>query len=134
MEKWIISYTDASANAKINQLLSDHFTDQFVFTARTDLITESTLWEPKCTTEISAEHMIQTVIYAWIMRTIDPTFSKSVKIFNIRTGQVLRLEADKPVLDSIVIALLKGKYDKVEESSAEDFVSECRRASIDPNA
>ena len=128
IEKWIISYIDADANAKINQLLANHFTDQFVFTARTDLITESTLWELKCTTEISAEHMIQTVIYAWIMRSIDPEFSKAVKIFNIRTGQVLRLEADKSVLDSIVISLLKGKYEKVEQSTAEDFVSECRLA------
>jgi hypothetical protein len=128
MEKWIISYEDEVANGKINRLLSDHFTDSFVFTARTDLITESTLWELKCTTEISAEHMIQTVIYAWIMRTIDPEFSKAVKIFNIRTGQVLRLDADKATLDTIVIALLKGKYESAPPSSAADFVAECRRA------
>lgn len=128
MEKWIISYEDEAANAKLNQLLGSHFTDSFVFTARTDLITASTLWELKCTTEISAEHMIQTVIYAWIMRTIDPEFSKAVKIFNIRTGQVLRLEADKATLDSIVIALLKGKYESSPPSSAADFVAECRLA------
>ena len=128
MEKWIISYDDEVANGKINRLLSDHFSDSFVFTARTDLITESTLWELKCTSEISAEHMIQTVIYAWIMRTINPGFSKAVKIFNIRTGQVLRLEADKATLDSIVIALLKGKYESASPSSAADFVAECRRA------
>lgn len=130
IEKWIIRYTDADENAKINRLLSGHFTDPFVFAARTDLITESTLWELKCTTELTAEHMIQTVIYAWIMRTIHPGFSKNVKIFNIRTGQVLRLEAEKSVLDTIVIALLKGKYDAVDKSTAEDFVSECRNAII----
>jgi hypothetical protein len=130
MEKWIISYDDEAANAKINQLLGSHFTDSFVFVARTDLITAATLWELKCTSEISAEHMIQTVIYAWIMKTIDPEFSKDVKIFNIRTGQVLRLEAEKSVLDTIVIALLKGKYDKAEPSSASDFVSECRKSII----
>ena len=61
------------------------------------------------------------------MRTIDPKFSKNVKIFNIRTGMILRLEADKSVLDSIVIALLKGKYNKVPPSDAADFVSECRK-------
>ena len=128
MEKWIISYDDEIANGKINQLLGSYFTDSFVFTARTDIITESTLWELKCTTEISAEHMIQTVIYAWIMRTIDPEFSKDVKIFNIRTGQVLRLETEKATLDTIVIALLKGKYESAPPSNAEDFVAECRRA------
>ena len=128
IEKWIISYEDEIANSKINDLLKPHFSEPFVFTARTDLITTSTLWELKCTSDISAEHMIQTVIYAWIMRTIDPMFSKSVKIFNIRTGKVLRLDADKSVLDSIVIALLKGKYNKTEPSNAEDFVSECRKS------
>ena len=127
IEKWIIRYDNEVANAKINEFLSPHFIEQFVFSARTDLITESTLWELKCTSEISAEHMIQTVIYAWIMRTIDPKFSKNVKIFNIRTGMILRLEADKSVLDSIVIALLKGKYNKVPPSDAADFVSECRK-------
>jgi len=127
IEKWIIRYDDEFANAKINEFLAPHFIEQFVFSARTDLITESTLWELKCTSEISAEHMIQTVIYAWIMRTIDPTFSKHIKIFNIRTGMILRLEADKSVLDSIVIALLKGKYNKAPPSNAADFVSECRK-------
>jgi hypothetical protein len=66
------------------------------------------------------------------MRTIDPEFSKAVKIFNIRTGQVLRLEADKLVLDAIVIALLKGKYETAPPSSAADFVAECRRAIVKP--
>ena len=130
MEKWIISYDNEVANGKINQLLGSHFTETFAFVARTDLITSLTLWELKCTSEISAEHMIQTVIYAWIMRTIDPGFSKTVKIFNIRTGQVLRLEADKGTLDSIVIALLKGKYEAAQLSSAADFVEECRRSVI----
>jgi len=127
IEKWIIRYDDIDANRKIYQTLSSHFTEQFVFAARTDLITKSTLWELKCTSEITAEHMIQTVIYAWIMRTIDPTFSKKIKIFNIRTGMILRLEAEKDVLDSIVIALLKGKYKKAPPSNADDFVSECRK-------
>jgi hypothetical protein len=128
MEKYIVTYDDAYATERINECLSPFFpgTSQFAFSARTDLLTNRTLWELKCTSEITAEHMIQTVIYAWIMRTIDPHFSKDVKIFNIRTGNVLKLNASKPVLDRIVVALLKGKYNKIEPSSESDFVSECK--------
>jgi hypothetical protein len=128
MEKYIVTYDDAYATERINECLSPFFpNEKFLFSARTDLLTNRTLWELKCTSEITAEHMIQTVIYDWIMRTIDPDFSKDVKIFNIRTGNVLQLNASKPVLDRIVVALLKGKFDKAHPSSETDFVNECRK-------
>ncbi len=73
--------------------------------------------------------MIQTVVYAWIMRTLDPMFSKSVKIFNIKTGQVFRLEASHEDLTTIVVALLKGKYERQPASSETDFIASCREVS-----
>lgn len=129
IEKTIINYLDENANRKITACLSRYFPDnqQFQFTARTDLITENTLWELKCTSDITAEHMIQTVIYAWIMRTINPLFSKKVKIFNIRTGQVLRLEAEKEILDKIIVALLKGKYGEQKQFTDSEFLEECHK-------
>jgi len=127
IEKTIIHYDQDYENERLNAFLSSHFPEsKFAFSARTDLITKNTLWELKCTSEISAEHMIQTVIYAWIMRTIHTDFNKSVKIFNIRTGQVLRLDASKETLDAIVIALLKGKYEKTAPLSTPQFIEECR--------
>jgi hypothetical protein len=71
--------------------------------------------------------MIQTVVYAWIMRTIDPKFSKAVKIFNIRLGLVLRLEASIEQLTTIVVSLLKGKYERAPPSTEADFLSECKK-------
>jgi len=127
MEKTIVDCMNEAANHKINAFLSVHFppNQQFQFTARVDLITKDTLWELKCTSEISAEHMIQTVIYAWLMRTIDPGFSKKVKIFNIRTGEVLELIAEKAALDKIVLALLKGKYGDQATLTDAEFLKEC---------
>jgi hypothetical protein len=61
------------------------------------------------------------------MRTVDSTFSKKVKIFNIRTGQVLELVAEKQVLDSILISILKGKYCEQEVLSIDDFIQECHK-------
>lgn len=130
IEKTIIQYDDDLSHALIQQCLSPYFSGKevFQFTARIDLMTHSTLWELKCTSEITAEHMIQTVIYAWIMRTIDPKFSRTVKIFNIRTGQILRLDAEKSTLDKIVVSLLKGKYVKQEPISDDMFVRTCRKS------
>lgn len=127
MEKTIIDCMNEEANQKINIFLSNHFpaTQQFQFTARVDLITKDTLWELKCTSEISTEHMIQTVIYAWLAMTIDPGFSKKVKIFNIRTGEVLELVSGKKLLDKIVLALLKGKYGEQITLTDEEFLKEC---------
>ncbi len=129
MEKTIVDSMNEEANQKINACLSAYFpaTQQFQFTARVDLITKDTLWELKCTSDISTEHMIQTVIYAWLAMTIDPKFSKKVKIFNIRTGEVLELVAEKGVLDKIVVALLKGKYDEQVPLTDEVFLRECHR-------
>jgi hypothetical protein len=127
MEKTIVDCMNEEANQKITAFLSNHFprTQQFQFTARVDLITKDTLWELKCTSEISAEHMIQTVIYAWLAITIDPTFSKKVKIFNIRTGEVLELVAEKKSLDKIVLAILKGKYGEQITLTDDEFLNEC---------
>jgi dihydrofolate reductase len=127
MEKTIVNSVNEEANQKLTACLASYFppNQQFQFTARIDLMTKDTLWELKCTSEISTEHMIQTVIYAWIMRTIDPRFSKKVKIFNIRTGQVLELVAEKHTLDKIVVALLKGKYGEQIPFTDEEFLKEC---------
>jgi ribosomal protein S7 len=129
IEHTIITYLDEMEHGYINDCLACYFpeNEKFQFSARVDLMTETTLWELKCTSEITAEHMIQTVIYAWIMKTIQPKFSKKVKIFNIRTGQILRLDADKSVLDKVVVALLKGKYMKQIPFTEEEFLTTCRQ-------
>ena len=127
MEFSIITYDDDAANAKLNRCLSPHLKDIFAFSARIDLLTRKTLWELKCTSEITAEHMIQTVIYAWIMRIAHPSLSQKVKIFNIKTGHVLRLDATNEQLTTIVVALLKGKYERTPPSSEEDFLGECHK-------
>lgn len=126
MEHVIITHDDP-ANEEINRILSSFMKHRFSFSARIDLLTVNTLWELKFTSEITTEHMIQTVLYAWIMRTIDPHFSKSVKIFNIKTGQVLRLESSFADLTHIVVTLLKGKYERQSPSNETDFITDCRR-------
>ena len=89
------------------------------------MMTETTLWEIKCTSVISMDHFLQVVIYAWIMRTTDTGFSKDVKIFNIKTGEIWKLEADKSLLDRIMVCLLRGKYGKQTRMATETFIEDC---------
>ena len=39
---------------------------RFRFSARVDILTKDTLWELKCTSQLSIEHMLQLILYAWI--------------------------------------------------------------------
>ena len=126
MEHVIVTYDDEYANERLNSQLGSQMKDQFAFSGRVDLITKNVLWELKCTSEITAEHMIQTVVYAWIVRTLDPSSKKMVKIFNIKTGQVLCLNASLDELTTIVVSILKGKYEKKPPATEADFLTECK--------
>jgi hypothetical protein len=113
------------SNEIINQSIAPFLNDTFAFSARIDLMTERTLWELKCTSETTPEHLIQVVIYAWIWRTLNPSSQHSIKLFNIKTGQILRLEAEYDTLMEIVVKLLKGKYEETEPIRDEAFLEQC---------
>ena len=122
----IVTYDDEYKNDRLNDCLRPYFeSNRFLFHGRVDLLTKETLWELKCTSEITAEHLIQTIVYAWIWRTLGS--QRPVKIFNIRSGQVLRLEATNAELTQIMVALLKGKYEREPPLPEGDFIHECRR-------
>jgi len=126
MEYQLVHYVDEDANIEIDRVLMPHFPlKQFRFSARVDFLTEKSLWELKCTSELTEEYLIQTVIYAWILRTVDPGNRKDVKIMNIRTGEILLLEAGKEVLDHIMILLLESKYGKRATIAEADFLESC---------
>ena len=52
--------------------------------------------------------------------------NKEFKIFNIKTGEILRLDATMEELHAIMIALLKGKYQEEEPKTDEEFIEECK--------
>jgi hypothetical protein len=127
IERTIVHYMDEEDHLHIDETLSPHFQykRKFRFSARTDIITYKTLWEIKCTSDITHEHMIQTVIYAWLWRMIYPK-NIDAKIFNIKTGVIYRLDATTEQLTNIMVMLLKGKYDDRVELLDTDFVKNNR--------
>ncbi len=131
IEKEIIHHSHETEHAKIDAVLFPHFGNEikFRFSARVDLLTDSTLWELKCTSQISMDHKIQTVVYAWLWRILyEPSAinKKQIRILNIRTGERLRIDATTEELTQIVVSLLRGKYGKPLALSNDEFVANCK--------
>jgi hypothetical protein len=133
IEETIIHQSDEKAHVQIDEFLAPHFGKdvKFRFTARTDLITPITVWEMKCTSKISIDHMLQVVIYAWLWKmrsSLDVLTSdeKVFKIFNIKTNELMRLDATIDDLNTIILALLKGKFQKPELKIDDDFIADCK--------
>jgi hypothetical protein len=133
VEETIIHESEDEPHTNIDKFLSGIFGDarKFRFTARVDLITETTVWELKCTSEITIEHLVQVIAYAWLwnMRYNEhhETPVKVFKIFNIKTGDILRLDASMEDLNYIMTELLVGKYKELIPKTDEEFLSECHQ-------
>lgn len=143
IEHVIIDYDMKEENAKLNRLLSPHFpdgTDVFVFSARTDIITEKSIWEIKCTSAVTIEHKLQLVVYDWIWKCLHEDRalkhplkkyvrksgkSKVGRIINVITGEKCRIDATFEELTQIMVAMLKGKYTKTEPKSDDEFIADC---------
>jgi hypothetical protein len=135
IEEYIIYGSMDEQHVQIDQLLSPLFEGRkFRFTARVDIITENILWELKCTSEISNDHKLQLVIYAWLWNMrVNPdgfqnTDEKIFKIYNMKTNELFTLNATIEQLNYIVISILKGKYQKNEEKTLEEFMYDCEQA------
>ena len=141
IEKTIIDREMSAENANIHTYLLPHFPNnekKFRFSARVDLLTKNTIFELKCTSSITFEHRLQVVLYRWLWDAVHtPDLNKrrnpecsdprEVRIVNIKTGEILKLNATFEDLTTIVVELLKGKYEPICPKTDEEFVLECER-------
>jgi hypothetical protein len=56
----------------------------------------------------------------------DEDSKRDFKLFNIRTGEILRLEASMDELNHIVLTLLKAKFQNQIVKTDDEFVNDCR--------
>jgi hypothetical protein len=127
IEKTIIHSSQELEHEVIDDYLEEYFEEgvKFRFTARTDLITAKTVWEIKCVKELTMDHQLQVIIYAWLYQMLGYPV-KTFKLFNIRTNEVQELNATQEELDFVVISLLQGKYQKIEKKSDAEFLEDAR--------
>jgi hypothetical protein len=141
VEHSIIDREMEAENATINTILQNNLLilpKKVRFSARADLITWRTLWELKCTNSITIEHKLQTILYAWLWyivntpdilkrRNAECVSKREVRVFNIKTGEILRLNATFEELTTIVVELLRGKYERQKPKTNEEFLKDCDR-------
>jgi hypothetical protein len=133
IERTLLHSSDETIHKKIDDLLCEYFPNElFRFTGRVDLVTDYCVWELKCTTDITNDHFLQVVIYAWLWRMVIENIAeleniRDFRIFNIKTGDMYRLEATTSELTFIMISLLKGKYGEREVRIDNDFISDCKQ-------
>ena len=132
VEDTIIHESSEEQHEKIDEYLRTIFdeTRQFRFTGRVDLISETIAWELKCTSEITIEHLVQVIIYAWLWKMrhsyTEEYEEKVFKIFNIKTGEIFRLDATMEDLNTIVTTLLKGKFQEPVKKTDDEFIEDCQ--------
>lgn len=130
-ENTFIHYSQEDKHTMIDQLLRPYLTTQEVyrFTARLDLITEQDVWELKFVKEITTEHYLQFVIYAWLWRCVhyndEVQYVKEFKLFNIRKEEVFELTASLEELTEIVALIVKSKYEVVTTQTEDEFLDSC---------
>lgn len=134
VEEYIINASMDDQHAHIDRFIDRILPGKkFRFNARVDLITETTVWEFKCTSELTHDHMLQLVIYAWLwnMKMKEENLDEPEKIFrlfNIKSGELLRLDASMGDLNNIMSALFSSRYSDPIEKEDEQFVNDCLSA------
>jgi hypothetical protein len=117
-EKTIIHCSSDEEHLNIDDILSKYISQgeipdaKYRFTGRIDIMTTESIWELKCCSEISLEHKIQVIIYAFLWKSQYPLSQKKFKILNIKTGECLLLTTKMNILTELMICLIKGKYSK----------------------
>ena len=114
----------------IDKLLSPYLKKNQVyrFTCRCDIATESSFWELKCTSQLTVEHKIQLVLYAWLYQNkgyglLDGNKKeKEFHLFNFKTHEHLQLKATTEQLNQIIVEVVKGKQVK-SYLNDEEFLS-----------
>jgi hypothetical protein len=125
IEKVIIHQSQEMEHERLDALLAEYFDEsvRFRFTARTDIITAKTVWEIKCVREITMDHKLQVVIYAWIYQILNPLTPRAFRVFNVNTNELLELRASFAQLNFIVVSLLQGKYQEMSTKTDEEFLA-----------
>jgi hypothetical protein len=92
------------------------------------------IWELKCVSHITNEHILQLCIYSWILENMDKYkgLEKSYKLFNIYTNEIIEIEYNHKVR-GVVEYLVKAKYGSLARCSDQEFIQKCSNAAYITN-
>ena len=126
----IIKRKDDIQHANIDHFIKMHMGERFGkirLTAIVDALTDSIIWEFKCTDELELEHLLQVIIYAWIWKmSCEEEYGPRIfKIMNIKTAEVQTLKYNDEIIDKIMLLIFQAKYSKLIVKSDAEFIDKC---------
>ena len=126
-EASIYEYKNEDLYTKIDEETRSYIPKKkFRFSARVDLITETTVWEIKTTSELTIDHKLQLIIYAWLWEMRPNKEEKVFRLYNIKNNNLLRLNASLKELNEIIKKILKSRYLTSVEKSDKEFITHCK--------
>ena len=99
---------------------------QIYIGSRLDALDSKTVWEFKCVDNLTLDHKLQIIIYAWAYsNSIMPNLygKKDFILLNIKSGQMLKLKLNYYLIDQIIELIFQDKYGQKIELNDEEFVN-----------
>lgn len=128
-DKYKTAELTADKYSRIDEFIERHMGKEFGIlrmNAIVDAISPDTIWEFKCVEALTTEHRLQLLIYAWLIKMTGECVSDmKFKLLNIRTGEMQTLDHSSPLVDEIMVMMLKAKFEKHVPKSDEEFVRDC---------
>jgi hypothetical protein len=101
--------------------------EPILINGRVDAIDNETIWELKCVDNLSLEHFLQVVIYAWIWKHayFNSYGKRMFKLLNMKTGELYELVESSTDIEKIMKILMEHKYGDKKELNDEEFIETC---------
>jgi len=138
--EWVAEHTLIHETNEMDHMYIDSFLDPikhelvpntvFRFTARTDFMSQDSIWEMKCTSQLTTEHKLQLVIYMWLYHmTLPPSHDHEKKkkkgfLFNVKTNELMQLNGNIEDWSAIVLELIHHLFKDKKPKSDKEFLSE----------
>ncbi|MHB2027933.1 MAG: UvrD-helicase domain-containing protein [Acidimicrobiales bacterium] len=105
-----------------------------------DCISDDTVWELKCVSDLTTEHILQLIVYMWLCK-VNNVDVKKFKLFNILTGEIKELFITDENLELIMKILFcvnehrdaTEKSDLIFSKLRDKIVLKCKMCKLDTN-
>jgi hypothetical protein len=94
-------------------------------TSRIDAIDNDYIWEFKCVDNLTLDHKLQIILYAWVWNrslTMNKYGKKKFLLLNIKSAEILELKLDYYKIDQIVELIFQDKYSIKKELNDDEFI------------
>ena len=116
-------------------IINDELDNSFVYehkefgpihlTSRLDGLDSKTIWEFKCVDNLSIDHKLQIIIYAWAYHNSmeENLGPRDFILLNVKSGEMLKLKFNIDSINQIVELLFNDKYSIKKELNDDEFVN-----------